>query len=201
MTFYIFHRHRVCLVDRVDLIYSLCSWLGGFWIVFLSHTAPGFQLWFYFHFWIWVVHWGLLLRLPWRTWVCPCDGQVWRWCSCLSLRGSGNTRYSEEFVARAVGNIVLYKSMAPVLANTLQYSCLENPSPWQRSLAGHSPHGLRVVYYKSNPERISATFFACDSSAPVRTEDEGSAAAWLVGTLAAGVQRRGLPLPQELWPS
>ena len=26
MTFYIFHRHRVCLVDRVDLICSLYSW-------------------------------------------------------------------------------------------------------------------------------------------------------------------------------
>ena len=26
MTFYIFHRHRVCLIDRVDLICSLYSW-------------------------------------------------------------------------------------------------------------------------------------------------------------------------------
>ena len=25
---------------------------------------------------MWVVHWGLLLRLPWRTWVCPSEGQV-----------------------------------------------------------------------------------------------------------------------------
>ena len=41
-----------------------------------------------------VVHWGLLLRLPWRTWVCPGEGQVWRWCSCLGPRGSGSTRYS-----------------------------------------------------------------------------------------------------------
>ena len=30
MTFYIFHRHRVCLVDRVDLICSLYSWWEGF---------------------------------------------------------------------------------------------------------------------------------------------------------------------------
>ena len=28
MAFYIFHRHRVCLVDCVDLIYSLYSWEG-----------------------------------------------------------------------------------------------------------------------------------------------------------------------------
>ena len=29
MTFYIFHRHRVCLVDHVDLICSLYSWWEG----------------------------------------------------------------------------------------------------------------------------------------------------------------------------
>ena len=38
---------------------------------------------------------------------CPCEGQVWRWCSCLSRRGSGSTRYSEELGAQAAGNIVL----------------------------------------------------------------------------------------------
>ena len=30
MSFYIFYRHRVCLVDHVDLICSLCSWWEGF---------------------------------------------------------------------------------------------------------------------------------------------------------------------------
>ena len=66
---------------------SLPSWLcgfnlqfvqlvGRFGVFFLSHTAPGFQLWFYFHLYMWVIHWGLLLRLPWRTWVCLCEGQV-----------------------------------------------------------------------------------------------------------------------------
>ena len=30
MTFCIFHRHRVCLVDCVDLICSLYSWWEGF---------------------------------------------------------------------------------------------------------------------------------------------------------------------------
>ena len=44
-------------------------------------------------------------------------------------------------------------------------------------------------------------FFACGSSAPVRVEHEGGAAAGLVGTLAApSVQGHGLPLLQELWP-
>ena len=30
MTFYIFHSHRVCLVDPVDLIHNLSSWWKGF---------------------------------------------------------------------------------------------------------------------------------------------------------------------------
>ena len=51
--------------------------VGGFWIFFLRHSVPGFQLWFYFHLYICVIPWGLLLRLPWRTWVCPSEGQVW----------------------------------------------------------------------------------------------------------------------------
>ena len=102
---------------------QLVNLVGGFWIFFLSHTAPGFQLWFYFHLCKWVVHWGLLLRLPWRTWVCHCEGQVWRWCSCLGRRGSGSTRYSGGLAARVAGNIVWQS----VLANTLQYPCLGFP--------------------------------------------------------------------------
>ena len=97
MTFYIFHRHRVCLVDHVDLICNLYSWWEGFWVFFLSHTAPGFQLWFYFHLYMWAVHWGLLLRLPWRTRVCPCEGQVWRW-QLLELEG-----FWQHQVLRGVG--------------------------------------------------------------------------------------------------
>ena len=30
MIFYTFHRHRICLVDHVDLICSLYSWWEGF---------------------------------------------------------------------------------------------------------------------------------------------------------------------------
>ena len=106
MAFYIFHRHKVCLVDHVDLICSLYSWWEGFGSSSLATLPLGFN---------WVLfpplhvcrHWGLLLRLPWRTWVCPCEGQVWRWCSRLGCRGSGSPRYSGELGARAAGNIVL----------------------------------------------------------------------------------------------
>ena len=43
MIFYIFHRHRVCLVDRVDLICSLYSWWEGFGSSCLAILPLGFN--------------------------------------------------------------------------------------------------------------------------------------------------------------
>ena len=44
-------------------------------------------------------------------------------------------------------------------------------------------------------------FLACGSSAPVRVEHEGGAAAWLAGSLAApSVQGHRLPPLLEFWP-
>ena len=105
MAFYIFHRHRVCLVDHVDLICSLYSWWEGFGSSSLATLPLGFNCGFIST--RWVVQWGLLLRLPWKTWVCSFEGQVWRLCSCLGRRGSGSTRYSGGLAVRTAGNIVL----------------------------------------------------------------------------------------------
>ena len=42
---HLLHRHRVCLVGPVG--YSAAgAAVGRFWVFFLSHTAPGFHLWF-----------------------------------------------------------------------------------------------------------------------------------------------------------
>ena len=49
---------------------SLLSWscgfnlqpvqlVGRFWVFFLSRTAAGFQLWFYLHLYMGIIHWGL----------------------------------------------------------------------------------------------------------------------------------------------
>ena len=78
-----------------------------FWVFFLSHTAPGFQLWFYFHLYMWVIYKGLAPEASLEGLGLPWEGQVWRWCSCLGCRGSGSTRYSGGLVARVVGNTVL----------------------------------------------------------------------------------------------
>ena len=103
MTFYIFHRHRLCLADCVDLICCFYSW----WEVFGSSSLATLPLGFNCGFTSTSTRGSptgvCSLRLPWRAWVCP----VWSWCSCLGRRGSGSTRYSGELVARAAGNTVL----------------------------------------------------------------------------------------------
>ena len=43
MFFYIFHRHRVCLVDCVDLICTLYSWWEGFGSSPLATLHMGFN--------------------------------------------------------------------------------------------------------------------------------------------------------------
>ena len=35
---------------------QLVKLVGRFWVFFLSHTAPGFQLWFYYHLYMWVIY-------------------------------------------------------------------------------------------------------------------------------------------------
>ena len=80
--------------------------MGKFWVFFLSHTAPGFQLWFYFYLYMWVVRWGLLLRLPWRNCVCvraKCGGGAAAWVTGVLAA----LKYSGELAARAARNKVL----------------------------------------------------------------------------------------------
>ena len=112
VAFYIFHRHRICLVDHADLIYSLYSLQEDSGSSSLATLPLGFNCGFISTFTCWLSAGVQLLRLPWSTQVCPCEGQLWKWCTCLGRRGSGSTRYSGGLAARAAGNIVLQKGMA-----------------------------------------------------------------------------------------
>ena len=58
MAFYIFHRHRVCLVDRVDLICSLYSWWEGFGSSSLATLPLGFSCGSISPY-MWAIRWGL----------------------------------------------------------------------------------------------------------------------------------------------
>ena len=134
---------------------------------------------------MWVVHWGLLLRLPWRSGVCPvrarCGGGAAAWVTGVlaapGTQGSWWLGQQEIECSRRVWQ--------PVLANTLQYAWLEKPpdrEAWQATVH-------RVARNWTQPKQPHMhrcqNLFACGSSAPVRVEHEGGAAAWVAGTLCS----------------
>ena len=46
---------------------QLVQFVGKVWVLFFSCTTSGFQLWFYLHLCMWLIHTVLLLGLPWRN--------------------------------------------------------------------------------------------------------------------------------------
>ena len=105
MSFYTFHRHSLPSWS-CEFNLQIVQPVGRFGVFFVSHTASGFQLWFISTSACGLSTGVLLMRLPWRTWVCPCKSQGWTWCISLGCRGSGGTRYSGELMARIAGNTV-----------------------------------------------------------------------------------------------
>ena len=151
---------------------QLLHLVGRFWVFFLSHTALRFQLWFHFHLYMWIIHWGLLLRLPWRAWVCPCEGQGWRSCSCLTPKGAGSTRYSGGLAARAAGNTVLQKGMATSIGQYTPVFLPGEPPLTEKPGRPQSTGLQRIKQDRSNLARINTGLFfliACGSSAPSKS--------------------------------
>ena len=74
MTFYIFHRHRICLVDHVDLICS-CTAAGKVLDLLPQPHCPWVSIVILFP----PLHVGRLLRFAPEAapedWVCSCEGQ------------------------------------------------------------------------------------------------------------------------------
>ena len=184
VTFYIFHRHRVCLVDRVDLICSLYSWWESFGSSSLAILPLGSNCGFISTFasgsYTGVCSWGFTGGLGFTPVKARCGGGAAAWVTGVlaapCTQGSWWLGKQEMWCSGRVWQ--------PVLANMLLYSCLENPcdrEAWQATV-------YRVAKSWTLPKwpcvyRCKA-FFACGSSAPVRVEREGGTDAWLVGALA-----------------
>ena len=77
MSFFIFYRQSLPSWS-CGFNLQLIQLVGRFWVFFFSHTAPGFHCGFISTSTCGLSPGVLLLRLPWRTWVCPSEGQVWR---------------------------------------------------------------------------------------------------------------------------
>ena len=160
MTFYIFHRHRVCLIDHVDLICTLYSWWEGLGSSSLSTLPLSFNCSFIST----STHWsstgvcssgcpGGLRFAPMRA---RCGRGAAAWIAGVlaapGTQGSWQLGQQEIQCSRRVWQ--------PVLANMLQYSCLKNP-PSQTEKPGRpqSTGSQRVRHYRSNSVCIGARLF------------------------------------------
>ena len=161
----------------MDLIFSLYTWWEGFEFSSLV-TLLGFSCGF-----IPSLHVGRPLGIApeaaWGTWVCTCDDQIWRWCSCLVQRSSGSTRYSGELVARAAGKYNALEGYGN------QYWLIHSSIlVWRTRLTEkpgrpQSTEPQSVGHDWSNPVHIDANFFLPVASLP--PWELSVNVAWLLG--------------------
>ena len=78
MAFYIFHRHSLPSWSRRFNL-QLVQLVGRFWVFILCHSAPGFQLWFYFHLCMCVSSWGCHGGLGFAPVRARCGGGAAAW--------------------------------------------------------------------------------------------------------------------------
>ena len=140
----------------MDLICSLYSWWEGFGSSSLVTLPLGFNCGFISTsacgsstgvcFWVWL---GGIGFAPVKA---RCGGGaaalVPGLLAASDTQGSWWLRKNEIWYSRRVWQ--------QVLAHRLQYSCLENPSPWQRR---QSTGSQRVGHYQSNPVHLDTRLF------------------------------------------
>ena len=146
VTFYIFCRHRICLVDHVDLIHSFyscgkalgllpqthCPWVSAvvlFPPLYVSRPV------------------GFAPEAALEELGLPCEVQVWRWCNCVSCRGSGRPGIQGSWWLWQLEIQCSRRVRKTVLAHMLQYSCLESPSLTEKPGRPQSTGAQRVGHY------------------------------------------------------
>ena len=137
MTFYMFHRHRVCLVDCVDLICSLCSWWEGFVSFSLATLPLGFSCGFISSSACGsptgVRSWGCPGRLGFAPVRARCGGGAAAWVAgVLAAPGTEGSWWLGQQKIQCSRRV-----WQPVLDNMLQYSFLEYPTDleaWQATV-------------------------------------------------------------------
>ena len=83
-----------------------------FSIFVLSHPIPGGQLWFYPHLCVWSTHRSLVLRLPWSSWVCPCEDKAQRWYDCLDRGSPGSAKCPGKSAATDARDMALVRAFS-----------------------------------------------------------------------------------------
>ena len=76
---------------------------------------------------MWATHKSLLLRQPWRTWVCSSGDRVWRWHNCLNLGNTRGARWAGKSMAMGAEDITLLGAFLSPVSGTL-CAVLTSPS-------------------------------------------------------------------------
>ena len=152
--FYIFHRHRVCLVDRVGLICSLYSWWEGFGSSSLATLPLGFNSGFICTSTCGsstgVCSWGCPGGLGFAPVRVRHGGGAAAWVAgVLAAPGTQESWWLGQQEIQCSRRV-----LQPVLANTLQYSCLENP------LSDREAWQATVYRVAESPDTTKATLCA-----------------------------------------
>ena len=151
--FYIFHRHRVCLVDCVDLTCTLYSWWEGFGSSSLATLPLGFNFGFI------------------STSACGSSTGVCSW-GCPAGLGSApvSVRWGGGAAAWVTGALAAPGTQANWRLGKQEIQCSRRVwqlipglllgEPLDRSLAGHSPQGHKEFGYdRSDPACIDTILF------------------------------------------
>ena len=131
-----------------------------FWVFFLSHTAPGFQLWFYFHLCMWVIHLGSAPEASLEDLGLPLWGPgvevvqlfgshgFWQHQVLRGVGGQGSRKYS---ALEGYGN-----QCWPICSSILAW---RTPSLTEKPGRPQSTGSQRVKHYWSHPVCIGARHF------------------------------------------
>ena len=204
LSFYIFHRHRICLVDCVDLFCSLYRWWEDFRSSFLATLPLGFNCGFIptsasvlspgLCPWgcaggLWLLQWGpgaemvqlLGSQGPWmhevlRQQELLCSRRVWQLTPVFLPREFSR----EPCRSQSTGLQRVLASGSSVPVGMMEVRLLGSQEPWlcrQFRSPGSYCHRRYGV--------IRAFFLGCGSSAPLRIKRVGGVAACVAETLVA----------------
>ena len=133
--------------------------MGRFWVFFLSHTDPGFQLWFYFHLCMWVIHWDLAPEAVMEDLGLPQWGPGVEVVQLLGSQG-----FWQHQVLRAVGGGKGSRKYSALEGYGNQYwPILSSILAWRNSLTkkpgrSQSTGSQRVGQDRNDPENVDISF-------------------------------------------
>ena len=115
--------------------------LGRFWVFFLSHTVPGFQLWFYFHLYMWVCPLGFAPEVALEGLDLPLTG-----ASVEVVQLLGSQGFWQHQVLKEIGILGSWKHGALKVYGSQYWQISSHIFAWRPNLPNRE--GWQAVVYR-----------------------------------------------------